>query len=519
LRNSGEAHVVCKDSTAARIRELGGAARERNETLLDRCRYRHIQQAINAATNGDRILIMPGVYREEPSRQVPTPDPRCANDFTPSEGDPARPLADLGTGVNQAEQGTEKAPTYGHQRKCPNSLNLIAIVGDGTDDADRRCDDKCNLQVEGTGSKPTDVRIIGARDKDNAIRADRADGIAFRNFQIQYSDFNNVYVHETNGFHHDRLLTRWSREYGMLSFTSDHGLYENIEGYGTGDSAIYPGSGPQRRKCGEYGIEVRNVESHHNTIGHSGTAGDSTYVHDSVFRDNAARVTMDSFASGHPGMPQDCSRFENNRIYSNNENYFSDRRDEYCRTTPPQQRNRRLVCPSFQVPVGTGVMIGGGNGNVITNNHIFDNWRNGVRLLWVPASARGEEDPSKEFDTSHQNRFIGNQMGVRPGGARDPNGYDPDPLNPNDHGDGYGDFWWDEEGRKNCWKGNRGPGGDPATSFEFTLACPAPSFLPNGEGDPVKTASQAPCASWDPQSPVLDDPPGCDWFNTPPEPK
>jgi hypothetical protein len=340
---------------------------------------------------------------------------------------------------------------------------LIGIIGDRPNDGDRRCDDKCRLQIEGTGGRPSDVQIIGARDKDNAIRADRADGIAFRNSLIQYSDFNNIYVHETNGFHHDRLIARWSREYGLLSFTSDHGLYENIEGYGTGDSAIYPGSGPQRERCGAFGhrgAQRQLAPQHDRPLGHRGRQHIRPRQ---LFHHNAAGITMDSFASGHTGMPQDCSRFENNRVFSNNEDYFSDGRDQYCRDTPPEKRNRRIVCPSFQVPVGTGIMIGGGNGNGITGNHIYDNWRNGVRLLRVPAFLRGEDDPTKTYDTSHQNRFIDNRMGVRPDGRRDPNGYDRNPLNPNDHGDGYGDFWWDEEGNGNCWKGNRAPGGSEPT--------------------------------------------------------
>jgi hypothetical protein len=518
-RTSGPARVVCTAATAKRIQDFNGEVRERNEALLGQCRYRHIQQAVNAAGNGDRILIMPGTYREEPSRRVPTPDPRCRDDYTASEGDPGRPLADLGTGVDQAEQGTEKAPTYKHHRKCPNSLNLIGIIGDRTNDSDRICDDKCHLQIEGTGRVPTDVRVIGSRNKDNVFRADRADGVMFRNFQVQYSDFNNIYVHETDGFHHDRILTRWSREYGLLSFTSDHGLYENIEGYGTGDSAVYPGSGPPRRACPgrddeppftseDYGIEVRNVNSHHNTIGYSGTAGDSIYVHDSRFHHNSAGLTTDSFASGHPGMPQDCARFENNRVYSNNVNYFNDKRDEYCRKTPPKERNRRIVCPSFQVPVGTGLLIAGGNDNVVKDNSFFDNWRNGVRLLHVPSAARGE--PEEGIDTSFRNSFVDNRMSLRPDGTRDPNGQNPR------KGDGFADFWWDEQGSGNCWRGNVGPGGSRPVDNGFPQHCPVIT-PPTPVGSPKKMASQAPCATWDPKS--NPDPPGCDWFNTPPEPR
>jgi hypothetical protein len=506
-RTSGPSRVVCTRASARTISHYTGALRARNEALLPQCRYHEIQAAVNAARNRDRILILPGVYREESSRRVPTPDPRCKDDYTRTASDPTRGLSNLASGVDQAETGTERAPTYAHERKCPNSQNLIGIVGDRLSDPDRRCDDKCNLQIEGTGRFPGEVKIIGSRNKNNVIRADRADGIVLRNFLVEFSDFNNIYVHETNGFRETNILTRWSREYGALSFTSDHGLYESIRGYGAGDSVVYPGSGPQRKRCGDFGIELKDINAHGSTIGYSGTAGDSIYVHDSRFHHNSAGLTTDSFASGHPGMPQDCSRFENNQFFSNNSNYFDDSRDRYCKKTPPTRRDRRVVCPSFQVPVGTGLVIAGGNGNRVRNNWFFDNWRNGVRLFWVPAAARGDTS-ANQYDTSNNNRFAGNRTGVRPTGVRDPNGDDPSK--------GYADFWWDEEGVGNCWQGNRGPGGAQPTTNGFPLACPVETPPPH-QGDPAKIASQATCASWDPQTNT--DPPGCDWFTRPPEPK
>ncbi len=92
-------------------------------------------------------------------------------------------------------------------------------------------------------------------------------------------------------------------------------------------------------------------------------------------------MTTDSFASGHPGMPQDCAKWEDNQIYSNNEDYFNDERDAYCKSTPTDKRDPQIVCPTFQVPVGTGIGIFGGNGDIARNNHIYDNWRDGIKLL------------------------------------------------------------------------------------------------------------------------------------------
>lgn len=492
-RSRGPSKVVCADDSRQRVRQAfrgrsPAITRLRNKRLrmLRRCEFETIQGAINAAQNGDRILIMPGLYREAPSRDVPEPDPACAERYVESESG-------------------ARVPSYEYHRACPNAQNLVAIVGDDEDE-DRACDDKCNLQIEGMGRQPSDVFIEGERSKLNVIRADRADGVYLKNFEVEKSDFNNVYVLETNGFRIDDVVSHDSREYGILSFASDNGLYENIEAYRNGDSGIYPGSGPEGH-CERYGIEIRNSESHDNTIGYSGTAGNGVWAHDNKFHHNATGITTDSFASGHPGMPQDCAKWENNEIYSNNKDLFNAEMDAYCQRPVEERDDVEKVCPTFQVPVGTGILIAGGNGNIARNNYIFDNWRNGIMLHYVPAILRGSdstgqsENTGNPFDTSHRNRFTGNRMGMRPDGTADPNGTD---------------FWWDEEGADNCWSRNIPADGAEITSDPATLpGCPAGSIFSTGH--PIKDATLAPCATWNPQDST--DPPGCDWFTQPPEPK
>ena len=322
------------------------------------------------------------------------------------------------------------------------------------------------------GRRRTDVKISGQRTKLNVIRADRADGIHLRNFTVEFSDFNNIYILETNGFAMHRIKSMYSREYGFLSFTSDHGLYDRLEALGSGDSGIYPGSGPEGH-CQRYGIEIRNVNSHHNTIGYSGTAGNGVWMHDSQLHHNATGMTTDSFASGHPGMPQDCAKWENNQIYSNNEDYFNDERDAYCKNTPIEKRDPTIVCPTFQVPVGTGIGIFGGNGDIARNNYIYDNWRDGIKLLYVPAAFRGE--PDKGIDTSFYNTFTGNKMGVRPDGTPDANG---------------NDFWWDEQGKGNCWGDNTSHSGLQPSSNVVDRAAGLPG-LATWSGPATRPSSPA----------------------------
>jgi hypothetical protein len=485
--HNAKALIVCKSTSRKRIKKIfkGKAqARKRRTRLrqLKKCRFHHIQSAVNAAGSNDRIQILPGTYREEPSRKVPVNQPECASMFeTPDDGD-------------------APVPTFEHQVKCPNSRNLISVVGDSLEDPDQECDHKCNLLIEGMGRKPGDVKIMGDRLKKDVVRADRADGFFLRNVRVEQGAFNDVDVVETNGFHLRKLVTPYAQNYGVLTFASDHGLYEHIEAYGNGDSGIYPGSGPEGH-CQRYGIEIRHVNSHHNVLGYSGTAGNGTWTHNSSFHHNNAGISDDSFASGHPGMPQDCSKWNANQVYSNNQNYFTNDRDTYCKNTPFEKRKKTIVCPQFQVPVGSGFILYGVNSNIVQQNAIYDNWRSGVRLFWVPAAVRGENDPAKQFDTSNGNRFVENEMGFDHGGTYLPNG---------------NDFFWDEQGIGNCWRGNLAAKGHKLTSDPASLPqCPQGSVFQTSNA--AKTAAEAPCANWDPRD--NPDPPGCTWFTTPPKPK
>lgn len=469
-RMDGPTLVVCKQDSAERIVALPPTERETNERLLPLCGFEHIQAAIDAvAQRGTRILVMPGVYREEPSL-APTPD--CDE---PPEG--------------------EHGMTYEWQYECPHNRNLIAVFGDDPADEDIVCDHevRCDLQIEGTGATPEDVIIDGGFAKANAIRADRADGFYVRNLTVQRVGFSGIFVAETDGYVMDRVTGRWVDEYGLNTFVSDHGLIKDCEAYGGGDSGVYVGANPDHHGL-RPAVEITGCSVHHNALGYSGTSGNATYVHDNNFFHNGAGIATDSVYPEHPGYPQDSAVFVHNRIHSNNVDYYRFKRDGTC-DKPSAERGYEngVVCPIVPVPVGTGILIAGGNANLIGANHIFDNWRYGTMLFFAPAILRGENDPTKQYDTSHFNRSLRNTFGETPGGEPSPNGLD---------------VWWDEEGAGNCWEGNTAPGGvrsDPAALPDCQTT---PLFTP---GNPVKQASLLPCAQY------LDPP--CDWFRTPAAPK
>jgi hypothetical protein len=163
---------------------------------------------------------------------------------------------------------------------------------------------------------------------------------------------------------------------------------------------------------------------------------------------NGIGITTDSLFPDHPGFPQDHARWENNVIAHNNMNYYHNYTEELADGASACDEDRPyaergfehgVVCPNVPTPVGSAVMIAGGNWNLTKGNDIYDNWRYGGMQFNVPALLREEEAPDSQFDTSHNNHWVDNNLGMSPEGWVQPQSLD---------------FWWDDQGSGNCWQGN-----------------------------------------------------------------
>jgi hypothetical protein len=521
-----------------------------NRRLANRCKFNSVQPAINRSGNNDRVVIMPGRYVEKRARDMPVNDPRCAD-------------------MTQTDGRGRQAPSYEYQVNCPHDQNLIYVQGREIGDTpppDPPLEDRhgipdlgecvrCNLQIEGSGVKPEDVILDAGTDyeplgqvtasrrqtamtprskpggyaKDVVLRVDRADGFVGRNFLVRGAEEHGFYTEETDGALLDRVKFFWNRDYGHLSFHTDHHVIRNCHGFGSGDAVVYPGASPETGSqarsdfypdAPRFNTVVRRCDMHHSVLAYSGSMGNAVRITDNHVYATGSGISTDSISvGGHPGFPSDSVQIDNNLIYSNNLNLYTD--------DPPVDPLVGLL------PVGVGVFWAGHNDGVVRDNWIFDNWRRGTMLFAIPdalviADVEGEVNdgiscPTPDQSTSCGNRFFNNNMGVAPPGFEMPPGVRMlgNPVG----GDGGVlpnglDFWWDPWAGNtgNCWFDNTGPDGTADSvsgSGPLVGGLPADCDTSVGMGNPEQTGELLACFI----GREGDVDAACTWGETPPQPQ
>ena len=224
------------------------------------------------------------------------------------------------------------------------------------------------------------------------IRGDRTDGLVVANLLMRGAKEHGFYTEESDGVLLDKTKFFWNADYGHLSFTSDHSLVKNCDGYGSGDAVIYPGAAPQTGEFRDesfypeqrYNTTIKKCDLHGSSMGYSGSMGNSVRVTQNNFYGNANGLTTDTLsAPGHPGFPADGMKVDNNLFYSNNLNVYGD-------DSP--------VVPLVPQAVGTGIMWPGMNDGEFSDNYVFDNWQQGTFLIGVPDAIAGTVEGNVDPD-------------------------------------------------------------------------------------------------------------------------
>jgi len=441
------ANPACPDLAQAQAKEV---AWHRNNRLFRKCRFEHIQEAANAATDNTDILVLPGVYREEPSRAAPT-----------------------------SMMGDNADGTYSYEWHVahPNDANLIFLSKKG-------------ITIEGTGITPGEVLIDAGFVKDVGLRCDRCEGFIIRNLTEQDANEHGIYVVDSDGYIFDRTVGRYNKEYELFGFASDHGLFTDCEALGGSDSGLYVGGAPNTcgpNTEGRINTVVQRCKMHHNALGFSGTQGNCVELTQNDIYDNSIGISFDS-EQDHPNFPMNHCMIVDNDIHDNNLDIYLPPSD-LEQNVPPRGGPGYDTLHYF---VGSGLWLIGGQSCLVMGNRIWSNNCYGGMLFPNPL-----ETGQNGAATTDGNMHIGNTMGAAAGGAN--GGNCPAPG---------ADFFWEGSGTNNCWQDNGAVTTDPGPPRGLP-DCSMPNV---GVDDPENTALLASCVIADPSTGQTVGP--CAWGTT-----
>lgn len=356
------------------------------------------------------------------------------------------------------------------------------VVLDGT----LKSKDFDKLTIEGTRKNRKKTILEGKNAKgelgaaQNGIEAVSVNGLVLRNMWARNYQSNGFFIHAANeggqrcdGYTMDNLLASGNRSYGLFAKNCYGGKMVNSAGYHQGDSAFYVGETPcDSKKWTNHGVApppkpcqahpkwtlLKNDSSYENVLGYSGTNSKYVKIVESVFYDNGAGIVPNTLDS--EGFePNGWNLFERNDVFWNNYNYFLAGSAFHTVSAGLGQLGGATV----NYPTGVGIVLYGGDHNVVRRNNVFGNYKWGIASFSGPGEiyVANEGDDAKNIN----NEIVENTMGRE---GADPNGE-------------Y-DMWNDNTGGGNCWGSNSpnstfAPGNGKVPLSKIYPACPQPEVF------------------------------------------
>lgn len=390
------------------------------------------------------------------------------------------------------QKGVNAAGAFKAKKKNSDTRTVVAVkpgkyVEGVVLDGSLKKKDFDGLTIEGTKKDRKKVVLEGKNAKgelgaaQNGIEAIDVDGLVMKNMWARNYQSNGFFVHADaksgqtcDDYTMNNLLASANRSYGLFAKGCEGGKMINSAGYHHGDSAFYVGETPcDSNAWTNHGVVpppkpcqkkpnwtlLKNDKSYENVLGYSGTNSKYVKIVDSAFYNNGAGIVPNTLDS--EGFePNGWNVFERNDVFWNNYNYFLAGSAFKTVSTGGLGKVGNSV---VNYPTGVGVVLYGGDHNVVKNNQVFGNYKWGIASFSGPGElfVANEGDDAKNIN----NQIVENVLGRE---GADPNGE-------------Y-DIWNDASGGGNCWAGNSAnstfaPGNGKTPLATIYPACPQPEVL------------------------------------------
>jgi len=249
---------------------------------------------------------------------------------------------------------------------APGDLILIA-PGVYNEAVDVETDD---LTIRGLDRN--EVILDGEFELTNGFKVVGANGVTLENMTARQYTSNAFFWTGVDGYRGSYLTSYRTGDYGIYAFDSVNGQLEASYASGSRDAGFYIG------QCYPCDAVIDDVISEWNGLGYSGTnAGGNLLIINSVFRQNRAGIVPNT-GSYELCYPQRETTIVGNTVYDN-------------------QNSETPAIDAAMLAMGNGILIAGGNNNIVERNLVFDHERTGIGV--VPFPEEGASDvPDPDAD-------------------------------------------------------------------------------------------------------------------------
>ncbi len=251
----------------------------------------------------------------------------------------------------------------------PGSLVLVApgvyheAVTVTSDDIVIRGEDRNKTIVDGQFKRDNGFKVL-------------ADGVAIENITARNFTSNAFYWTGVTGYRGSYLTSYRTGDYGIYAFGSTKGQFDHSYAAGSTDAGYYIG------QCYPCDAAIDHVVAEWNGLGYSGTnVGGNLLIVNSEWRDNRAGIVPNS-GTGEQLSPQHGATVAGNVVHDNNNIH-----------TP--------AISIAQTALGNGILLAGGNDNLVEHNLVYGNSVVGIAPVPLPEKILNPDNTSAQnFDAT-----------------------------------------------------------------------------------------------------------------------